>query len=127
MLEPGDCIVSLAPLESCCCFGFLYANCPMANRRTIELHWNRFYPYRALWGDVSFSLSVWEAAGKVVETKRRLIRFRERENHPESPNKTRCFDSDCQAFLSDFPDMSRKWLAANWRLFNRPVRSHVES
>jgi hypothetical protein len=117
-LETGDLIVSLAPQESSFCFGLLYANFPMASRKTVERHWDRFYPYRANWGDVAFSLSVWESEGKVVETSRRLVCFRGREGHPETPAKAEGFDQDCQLFLEDFGHLSRRWLRSNWRLFN---------
>ena len=120
MLEHQDCIISLAPQESCFCFGMLYANFPMASRETVERHWNRFYPYRAHWGDPAFSLSVWQSGGKVIETKRRLVHYRERVNHPEAPGKAQAFDYDCRAFLNHFPELSHKWMCEQWWLFNHP-------
>ena len=116
-LETGDFIVSLAPLQSCLCFDLLYANFPMASRDTVQRHWDRFYPYRAHWGDPAFSLSVWESGGKVIET-RPMIVYRQREGHPESPAKSSSFDADCQSFLEDFGHLSHTWLLENWRLFN---------
>lgn len=123
LLETGDRIVSLSPNQSACCFGLLYANFPMARRVTIQRHWAHFYPYRAHWGDVAFSLAVWECGGVVIEMIPGCVEFRDRVGHPESERKESSFESDCRSFLNDFPDLSRKWLSANWRLFNRPVIS----
>jgi hypothetical protein len=118
-LESGDVVVSLSPIQACYCFGLLYANCPMAKRETVERHWNRFYPYRAHWGDPAFSLSVWGSGGKVVATEP-LVRYRARDGHPEAPYKSESFAGDCEAFLDHFPDLTKKWLRDNWRLFNGP-------
>jgi glycosyltransferase involved in cell wall biosynthesis len=119
LLEDGDCIVSLAPLESNYCFGRLYANLPLCRRETVRRHWVYFFPYRAHWGDPAFSMSVWRSGGKVVETKP-LVYFRERDGHPPVPVKAEAFESDCGKFLKDFQDLANDWLCKNWRLFNRP-------
>jgi hypothetical protein len=117
LLESDDCIVSLAPLESNQCFGLLYANLPLCRRRTVQNHWNHFFPYQSHWGDPAFSMSVWEAGGKVVST-RPLVIFRDRAGHPSVPIKATAFDADCDAFLKDFDSLSRKWMREHWRLFN---------
>ena len=119
LLEPRDCIVSLSPGAPNFCFGLLYANCPLCSRETVERYWNRFYPYRAHWGDPAFSLAVWESGGKVVATKP-LIIYRQRFGHPETPGKSAAFNGDCEAFLDHFPGLAKKWLRENWRAFNHP-------
>lgn len=119
LLEDGNMIASLAPLENNYCFGFLYANLPMYRRETAVRLWDWFYPYQTHWGDPAFSMAAWQSGGKVAAT-RPLVRFRDRDGHPEVPLKTAAFNADCMAFLTDFQAMARNWMCGHWRLFNRP-------
>jgi hypothetical protein len=94
------------------CFDRVMANFPLCRRSTIEKHWKHFYPYAAGWGDVSFSMAVWESGGCVVQGPDKPVHFRSRENHPESPHKImpNHFHNDTKTFLSDHREMADEWM-----------------
>jgi FkbM family methyltransferase len=119
LLKSVDEIVAVGqppPGRSWYCFGLRYANFPLFHRQTAQEHWQHFLPYTSQWGDPSFSLSVWETGGRVLQSSRHPIHFREHgPTHPESPlsNKRAIFEADFRLFLRDHRALAEEWCQIN--------------
>lgn len=102
------------------CFGRLYANFPFAKRSVVDRFYTDFYPFSAHWGDVSFSMAVWEAKGYVAVTTDLIAQFsNDRMGNTESAHRTSSFLKDTAAFVKRFAHtVGEGWPIDNFRQYN---------